>query len=173
MPESIKKYVDVILALLFIIAMVGLAYLHTCAVDEAYDKGYTQGVLDASNKIAEAQKVEREFRDSEKDKLEKDAKEKVDVAQRDADLAIDAANRLQHELASVRDLVGQYSHVDTAGKTTSQAVSVLGDLLQRHIDRNRELAKFADEAYTAGLTCERQYDSLKVEYGKATQLERN
>lgn len=166
MPEAIKKYIDIILVLCFIVALVGLAYFHTKSVNTAHEQGYIQGVLDTSNKLAETQKAEREYRDKEKDKLEKESKEALDAAENDADLARDAANRLQHELTTVRDLVSQYSPVDTTGKTTRQAVGVLGDLLQRHIDRNRELAKFADEAYTAGLTCEKQYDSLKVTYGK-------
>lgn len=171
MPESFKKYVDIILVLLFISALVLLAWLHTGAVDKAREDGYNAGVQETSNRLNKVMEDDRKKRELEKSYIEKSAGEQINAAKVDADTARGAADRLQQELSSVRDLVGQYTPSDTAGKTARQAVVVLGDLLKRHIDRNRELAEFADQAYTAGITCERQYDSLMVEYGKVTTPE--
>lgn len=165
MPTIPTKYVILVVscaaALLF--AWVAVSKYHS-RIDDAYDRGRVAGVTEASQKIAEAQIEEREFRDKEKETIENAAKDKIDEANRAADAALERYHGVQLQLGQVRDTVRKYSDTDTSGTAAIQTVDLLTDLLERHISTNRELAAFADAAHIAGATCEQQYDSLRLKY---------
>lgn len=82
-------------------------------------------------------------------------------AEADARRAFAAGVGLQQQLAVVRAAYVS-SHTDAADERASagEAVAMLADLLGRCSERRRELARFADEAHSAGQLCERAFDSL-------------
>lgn len=165
MPTIPTKYVILaaICAAALLFAWVAVAKYHA-RIDDAYDRGHIAGVTEASQKIAEVQTKEREFRDKEKETIENAAQNKIDEANRAADAALERYHGVQLQLGQVRDTVRKYSSTDTSGTAAIQTVDLLTDLLERHISTNRELAAFADAAHNAGETCERQYDSLRLKY---------
>lgn len=79
--------------------------------------------------------------------------------------AIDARNRLQHELAGY---LTQHRAAAQARATAGQcapdtsAADLLADLFRRADERAGELAHIADNARPRGLACERDYDSAST-----------
>lgn len=87
--------------------------------------------------------------------------------QRDVDRLRAATGSLRNELAKIRDTASAAASASDpaatfAGKTAAEAVSVLADLLGQCSERRAELARYADDARSAGELCERSYDALTV-----------
>lgn len=75
-----------------------------------------------------------------------------------------AAVSLRDELAATRQHVAGLDWEITSSRETARAtVSVLTQLLGQCSERRRELARFADEAASAGRLCERAADALILE----------
>ena len=125
--------------------------------DQRYDAGYAKAIAEQK----EADKREEQRRDSEKQKIQADAQQRIDVARNDAVNAESSANRLRGELNRIRQLAIGYTGPQSPGKTTREVVIVLTQLLDESNDAYRRTAEEADGYYNAGLTCERQYDSLR------------
>ncbi|BEP96271.1 hypothetical protein GmRootA79_46550 [Acidovorax sp. A79] len=79
--------------------------------------------------------------------------------------AVDARNRMQHDLA---DYLTQHRAAAQARAAAGQCApdtgpaELLADLQRRADDRAGELAHVADTARTRGLACERAYDSARA-----------
>lgn len=90
------------------------------------------------------------------------AYEELEVARRDAAAAAATGQRLRAQIASLTASCRAASDPGTAA--TGTAASPAGDLLERVQSRLGEateaIARYADEARTAGLACERSYDAL-------------
>lgn len=125
--------------------------------DQRYDAGYAKAIAEQK----EADKREEQRRDAEKQKIQADAQQRVDVARRDAVDAESSANRLRGELDRIRQLASKYTGTQSSGKTAREVVIVLTQLLDESNDAYRRTAEEADRYYNAGLTCQRQYDSLR------------
>lgn len=124
--------------------------------DQRHDAGYAKAVAEQK----EADKREEQHRDAEKQKIQADAQQRIDVARRDAVDAEFSAKRMRGELDRIRQLASQYTGTQPSGKTTREVVVMLTQLLDESNDAYRRTAEEADRYYNAGLTCERQYDSL-------------
>lgn len=125
--------------------------------DQRYDAGYAKAIAEQK----EADKREEQRRDAEKQKIQADAQQRVDVARRDAVDAESSANRLRGELNRIRQLAIGYTGPQSSGKTAREVIIMLGGMLEESNDAYRRTAEEADGYYNAGLTCERQYDSLR------------
>ena len=75
---------------------------------------------------------------------------------------------LNTQLDSLRLATSAYAISNTSTSTTdgSEAtagpINLLADLYRKSIDRNAELAAYADAARGAGLTCERAYEAVRA-----------
>lgn len=125
--------------------------------EQRYNDGYAKAV--AEQKAADEQEEQR--RDAEKQKIQADAQQRLDTARNDAIAAESSAKRLRGELDRIRQLASQYAGTQSSGKTTREVVVMLTQLLDESNDAYRRTAEEADKYYNAGLTCERQYDSLR------------
>lgn len=121
-----------------------------------YDAGYAKR---GEDQVA-AEKIIRQQREEEKVLNEREAQSRIDQAQRDAMLAAQRAGGLQHQLDTIRQQLREYSAANGFGSSAGDTGVLLADLLSKSVERNRQLADFADRAAAAGATCERQYDSL-------------
>lgn len=121
-----------------------------------YDAGYAQAQKDQADANAKA-KTERE---QEKAKDEQDAQRRIDMARNDAMLAAQRAGGLQQQLDSIRKQLREYASTVGAGASAADTGVLLADLFSKSLERNRQLADYADRAAEAGRLCERQYDSL-------------
>lgn len=125
--------------------------------DQRYDAGYAKAIAEQK----EADKREEQRRDAEKQKIQADAQQRIDVARRDAVDAESSAKRMRRELDRIRQLASKYTGTESSGKTASEVIIMLGGMLEESNDAYRRTAEEADGYYNAGLTCQRQYDSLR------------
>lgn len=125
--------------------------------DQRYDAGYAK----ANAEQKEADKREEQRRDAEKQKIQADAQQRIDVARRDAVDAESSAKRMRRELDRIRQLASKYTGTESSGKATREVIIMLGGMLEESNDAYRRTAEEADGYYNAGLTCQRQYDSLR------------
>lgn len=125
--------------------------------DQQYADGYAKAI--AEQKAAD--KKEEQRRNAELQKIQADAQQRVDAARNDAVNAAAKSGRLQQQLANIRkQLVGYFATESTGNPAASTGV-LLSQLLSESVERNRQLADYADRAREAGLTCEAQYNSLR------------
>ncbi|TGC25845.1 DUF2514 domain-containing protein [Escherichia sp. E1130] len=109
-----------------------------------------------------AERAKERRRQQAADEERKRADMELAKVQADADAAQRAGDGLQQQLATLRRQLagsetGRISAIAAAGAAKAQTTRVLADMLSKSVDRNQQLAKFADEAYTAGKTCENTY----------------
>ncbi|QWX10287.1 Rz-like spanin [Klebsiella phage BUCT610] len=124
---------------------------------EKYNSGYLAAV--------EAQKVKdkeaSEQHEQDKKAIEQEAQNRIDAARADASAAAVKSGRLQQQLATIRKQLVDYSHTESIGNPAASTGVLLSQLLSESVERNRQLAEYADSAREAGLTCVRQYESLR------------
>ncbi|EIX6839126.1 DUF2514 domain-containing protein [Enterobacter hormaechei] len=146
---------------LYIVAMVIVSII-ACRVawvkhgDIQYDAGYAQA---QSDRKAEDDKA-RQQDEQEKETNEREAQQRIDQARNDALDAAARAGRLQQQLVAIREQLRQYNATVGAGTSAADTGVLLADVLSKSLERNRQLAEYADRAAEAGRVCEKQYDSL-------------
>lgn len=128
--------------------------------DARYEAGYAKAQEDQKQVDDKA----KSQRDQEKTQIEREAQSRIDVARVDAEHANTAADGLRAELDKTKRLAEHYTGSFPTGTPASKVIGVLADMLE---ESNRAYIAAAEEAERyrdAGLTCERQYDSLKTGY---------
>lgn len=124
--------------------------------DRQYDAGYAQAKADRK---AEDDKA-RQQDEQEKATNEREAQQRIDQARNDALDAAARAGRLQQQLVAIREQLRQYNATVGAGTSAADTGVLLADVLSKSLERNRQLAEYADRAAEAGRVCEQQYDTL-------------
>ena len=125
--------------------------------DQRYAEGKSQAI--AEQKAADEQEEQR--RNAELQKIQADAQQRIDAARNDAANAAAKSGRLQQQLANIRKQLVGYSATESIGNPAADTGVLLGDVLSKSVERNRQLADYADRAREAGLACEAQYNSLR------------
>ncbi len=125
--------------------------------DQRYAAGYAKAIAD--QKTADEQEEQR--RNAELQKIQADAQQRIDAARNDAVNAAAKSGRLQQQLANIRKQLVGYSATESIGDPTAETGVLLADVLAASVERNRQLADYADRAREAGLACEAQYNSLR------------
>lgn len=125
--------------------------------DQRYAEGKAQAI--AEQKTADEQEEQR--RDAEKQKIQADAQQRIDVARRDAVDAAARADGVRRETDRIRQLAEQYTGTQSAGVSTRKVISMLAELYEASERDYLAASTEADGYYNAGLTCQRQYDSLR------------
>ncbi|EFP7224146.1 DUF2514 domain-containing protein [Shigella dysenteriae] len=121
-----------------------------------YDAGYAQAQEDQK----EADAKLRSLKEQEKATNERESQRALDKARNDALDAAARAGRLQQQLVAIREQLRQYNATVGAGSSAADTGVLLADVLSKSLERNRQLAEYADRAAEAGRVCEKQYDSL-------------
>lgn len=121
-----------------------------------YAAGYAKAQAD--QKLADEDA--RQHDEGEKAKNEREAKIRLDRARNDALDAAARAGRLQQQLVAIREQLRQYNASIGAGASAADTGVLLADVLSKSLERNRQLAEYADRAAESGRVCEKQYDSL-------------
>ncbi|HDR2758947.1 TPA: DUF2514 domain-containing protein [Enterobacter mori] len=121
-----------------------------------YDAGYAKAQADQKQADAKL----RLLKEQEKATDEREAQQRIDQARNDALDAAARAGRLQQQLVAIREQLRQYNATVGAGTSAADTGVLLADVLSKSLERNRQLAEYADRAAEAGRVCEKQYDSL-------------
>lgn len=124
--------------------------------EQRYNDGYAKAI--AEQKAADEQEEQR--RNAELQKIQADAQQRIDAAHNDAINAAAKSGRLQQQLANIRKQLVGYSTAESIGNPAADTGILLADVLGKSVERNRQLADYADKAREAGLTCQKQYESL-------------
>lgn len=125
--------------------------------DQRYAAGYAKAVADQKA----ADKKEEQRRNAELQKIQADAQQRIDTARNDAVNAAAKSGRLQQQLSNIRKQLVGYSTTESIGNPAAETGVLLSDVLSKSVERNRQLADYADRAREAGLACEAQYNSLR------------
>lgn len=159
MSAIFKAYKNLILAVVMIAAgsalLIGL-YVHQ------YNKGYDAGITFQKSAQDKANNDARLANEAEKTKLERAHAVEMAAARADADAAADSVGRLRRQLAQIGRITADYSGAVGISTPAGDTARVLAYVLGESVERNRVLAKYADDAAGAGRLCERQYDSLTI-----------
>lgn len=129
--------------------------------DRQYDAGYAQAKADRKSEDDKA----RQLDEKEKATNEREAQQRIDQARNDALDSAARAGRLQQQLIAIREQLRQYNATIGAGSSAADTGVLLADVLSKSLERNRQLAEYADRAAEAGRVCEKQYDSLTRWHG--------
>ncbi|HHJ2660050.1 TPA: DUF2514 domain-containing protein [Escherichia coli] len=146
---------------LVIMAMIAVLVISGVVVWNAhgsrqYDAGYAQAEEDRKD---EEDKF-RQYYEQEKVTNEREAQQRIDQARSDALDAAARAGGLQQQLVAIREQLRQYNAIVGAGTSAADTGVLLADVLSKSLERNRQLAEYADRAAEAGRVCEKQYDTL-------------
>lgn len=123
---------------------------------EQYNSGYLAAT--EAQKVKDKEASEQHERD--KKTIEQEAQQRIDAARADASAAAVKSGRLQQQLATIRKQLVDYSRTESIGNPASSTGVLLSELLSKSVERNRQLAEYADAARDAGLTCQAQYESI-------------
>lgn len=126
--------------------------------EQQYTAGYAKAI--AEQKAADEQEEQR--RNAELQKIQADAQQRIDAARDDAVNAAAKSGRMQQQLANIRKQLVGYSTTESIGNPAAETGVLLAQLLSESVERNRQLADYADRAREAGLACEAQYNSLRA-----------
>ncbi|ROU17777.1 DUF2514 domain-containing protein [Kluyvera ascorbata] len=124
--------------------------------EKQYAAGYAKAQADRK---AEDEKA-RLHDEQEKTTNEREAQQRIDQARNDALDAATRAGRLQQQLVAIREQLRQYNATIGAGTSAADTGVLLADVLSKSLERNRQLAEYADRTAEAGRVCEKQYDLL-------------
>ena len=157
-----RLYLWVVLAL---VILAGASWLTYTITDAHWETKYNK--LKSSYDTASA-KAQAEARDTEQryqndiETIRTEGADRIAKAKADANRANASIAGLQQR---INGLLASTSTEDSGttrrGKTAGEALNLLADVLGKSIERNRQLASFADSAYSAGLTCEKSYDAIQ------------
>ncbi|HFN3554652.1 DUF2514 domain-containing protein [Enterobacter hormaechei] len=153
----VKAYWKQLLIVVMLAALVGCGMIAwNVHGSSQYDAGYAQAQADQK----EADAKLRSLKEQEKATNEREAQQRIDQARNDALDAAARAGRLQQQLVAIREQLRQYNATVGAGSSAADTGVLLADVLSKSLERNRQLAEYADRAAEAGRVCEKQYDSL-------------
>ncbi|WP_235423919.1 DUF2514 domain-containing protein [Citrobacter koseri] len=124
--------------------------------DRQYDAGYAQAQKDRKTEDEKARRADEQ----EKATNEREAQQRIDQARNDALDAAARAGRLQQQLIAIREQLRQYNATVGTGSSAADTGVLLADVFSKSLERNRQLAEYADRVAEAGRVCEKQYDSL-------------
>ena len=114
-------------------------------------------IAQALTKNAEAQRA-KEYADQQTmNKVQTDATQRLEALRTDADSANTAADRLRQQVGKLltANPVCAPSTTGASRQTASNSSNLLAVVLDKSIQRNRELAAFADAAITAAQACQK------------------
>lgn len=159
MLELAKRWWKAIAAAVVVLVIVCAArYAWNSHGREQYAAGYAQAQSDQMK----ADELTKARLEQEQEKNDREAQARIDQARNDAIVAADRAGRLQQQLSAIRSKLEKYSATVGAGSPARDTAVLLADVLSKSIDRNRELAEYADRAAEAGRACEKQYKEIST-----------
>lgn len=163
--DLIKQYAVLLGSVLALALLAGACYLTYVVTDNHWSAKYSglkQEYNDASAKATQEARVKEWEYQNNVDAISQQGAKDLAQARSDADSANASIGRLQQR---INRLLANTSSEDSGttqrGKTAREALDLLANVLEKSLERNRQLADYADQASSAGLTCEKAYDAIQ------------
>lgn len=163
--DLIKQYAVLLGSVLALALLAGACYLTYVVTDNHWSAKYSgleQKYSDASAKATEEARVKEWEYQNNVDAIAQQGAKDLAQARSDADSANASIGRLQQRINRLlADTSSEDSGTTQRGKTAREALDLLANVLEKSLERNRQLAEYADKASSAGLTCEKAYDAIQ------------
>lgn len=163
--DLIKQYAVLLGSVLALALLAGACYLTYVVTDNHWSAKYSgleQKYSDASAKATEEARVKEWEYQNNVDAIAQQGAKDLAQARSDADSATASISRLQQRINGLlTDTSSEDSGTSKRGKTAREALDLLANVLEKSLERNRQLAEYADKASSAGFTCEKAYDSIQ------------
>ena len=163
--DLIKQYAVLLGSVLALALLAGACYLTYVVTDNHWSAKYSgleQKYSDASAKATQEARVKEWEYQNNVDAIAQQGAKDLAQARFDADSANASIGRLQQRINRLlADTSSEDSGTTQRGKTAREALDLLANVLEKSLERNRQLADYADKASSAGLTCEKAYDAIQ------------
>lgn len=163
--DLIKQYAVLLGSVLALALLAGACYLTYVVTDNHWSAKYSgleQKYSDASAKATQEARVKEWEYQNNVDAIAQQGAKDLAQARSDADSANASIGRLQQRINRLlADTSSEDSGTTQRGKTAREALDLLANVLEKSLERNRQLAEYADKASSAGFTCEKAYDSIQ------------
>ena len=163
--DLIKQYAVLLGSVLALALLAGACYLTYVVTDNHWSAKYSglkQEYSDASAKATQEARVKEGEYQNNVDAIAQQGAKDLAQARSDADSANASIGRLQQRINRLlADTSSEDSGTTQRGKTAREALDLLANVLEKSLERNRQLAEYADQASSAGFTCEKAYDSIQ------------
>jgi len=163
--DLIKQYAVLLGSVLALALLAGACYLTYVVTDNHWSAKYSgleQKYSNASAKATQEARVKEWEYQNNVDAIAQQGAKDLAQARYDADSANAAIGRLQQRINRLlADTSSEDSGTTQRGKTAREALDLLANVLEKSLERNRQLADYADKASSAGLTCEKAYDAIQ------------
>lgn len=163
--DLIKQYAVLLGSVLALALLAGACYLTYVVTDNHWSAKYSglkQEYSDASAKATQEARIKEWEYQNNVDAIAQQGAKDLAQARSDADSANASIGRLQQRINRLlADTSSEDSGTTQRGKTAREALDLLANVLEKSLERNRQLADYADKASSAGLTCEKAYDAIQ------------
>lgn len=163
--DLIKQYAVLLGSVLALALLAGACYLTYVVTDNHWSAKYSglkQEYSDASAKATQEARVKEWEYQNNVDAIAQQGAKDLAQARSDADSANASIGRLQQRINRLlADTSSEDSGTTQRGKTAREALDLLANVLEKSLERNRQLADYADQASSAGFTCEKAYDAIQ------------
>lgn len=163
--DLIKQYAVLLGSVLALALLAGACYLTYVITDNHWSAKYSglkQEYSDASAKATQEARIKEWEYQNNVDAIAQQGAKDLAQARSDADSANASIGRLQQRINRLlADTSSEDSGTTQRGKTAREALDLLANVLEKSLERNRQLADYADKASSAGLTCEKAYDAIQ------------
>lgn len=163
--DLIKQYAVLLGSVLALALLAGACYLTYVVTDNHWSAKYSgleQKYSDASAKATQEARVKEWEYQNNVDAIAQQGAKDLAQARSDADSANASIGRLQQRINRLlADTSSEDSGTTQRGKTAREALDLLANVLEKSLERNRQLADYADKASSAGLTCAKAYDAIQ------------
>ena len=163
--DLIKQYAVLLGSVLALALLAGACYLTYVVTDNHWSAKYSglkQEYSDASAKATQEARVKEWEYQNNVDAIAQQGAKDLAQARSDADSANASIGRLQQRINRLlADTSSEDSGTTQRGKTAREALDLLANVLEKSLERNRQLADYADQASSAGFTCEKAYDTIQ------------
>ena len=163
--DLIKQYAVLLGSVLALALLAGACYLTYVVTDNHWSAKYSglkQEYSNASAKATQEARVKEWEYQNNVDAIAQQGAKDLAQARSDADSANASIGRLQQRINRLlADTSSEDSGTTQRGKTAREALDLLANVLEKSLERNRQLADYADKASSAGLTCEKAYDAIQ------------